>query len=492
MISILAIYGWVLVVFWLVANRSPAFAISVAIVGAFLLLPENYALNLPAVPTLNKNTIPALAALLATAVMVQGERLRALPAGGALSGLLPRSRAGRILLLVAVIGVIGTGLTNGDYISYGPKTLQRLGLYDIASLLGNTLFGLIAFFLARKYLARPEDHRLLLLVLARAGLLYSLLALYEVRMSPQLSNMVYGYFPHQWLQHIRAGGYRPVVFLPHGLWLANFFCVSFLACAGLWRSGEGRNRTLWLAASLWMVMVLVLSKGVGSLGIAIVLGTVVLLLPARRQILVAAALAGVVLVYPSLRGGGLIPTQSVVEIAASVDQERAGSLAYRLQNEDMLLAKANERPLFGWGGWGRNRVFDETGRDISATDGFWVMEIGTGGWIGYLGKMGLLTAPLILLALRWRKMGVTAATAGVAMALTANLVDLIPNAALSPVTWLMAGALIGRLELGRIAETDPLAAAPGEADEATRRSPYSRQRKRHPPQSAPHAEPSHG
>ena len=37
-------------------------------------------------------------------------------------------------------------------------------------------------------------------------------------------------------------------------------------------------------------------------------------------------------------------------------------------------------------------------------------------------------------------------TVGLAMALTANLVDLIPNSGLSPVTWLLAGALCGRLE----------------------------------------------
>ena len=126
---------------------------------------------------------------------------------------------------------------------------------------------------------------------------------------------------------------------------------------------------------------------------------------------------------------------------------RARSLQYRLNNEDILLEKANQRPLFGWGGWGRARVYDESGSDISTTDGRWIITIGNEGWFGYLARFGLLTLPIILLTLRKRKYEVTLATSALCLVLAGNLVDLIPNATSTPLTWLMAGALLGRLEL---------------------------------------------
>ena len=94
---------------------------------------------------------------------------------------------------------------------------------------------LLPLILARKFLARPTEHRTFLIVLCTSGLLYSLLALYEVRMSPQLNNMVYGFFPHSWRQHIRGNGFRPLVFLEHGLFLGIFLSTTVLAAFGLAR-----------------------------------------------------------------------------------------------------------------------------------------------------------------------------------------------------------------------------------------------------------------
>ena len=476
MISMLAVLASPLVIFWLFANRSPAAAVTAAVLGAYLLLPRNYSIELPAVPSLNKDSIPALAAALAAAIMVTGPRLQALAPGMVLPGLWPRSRVVRILFIMMLVGSVATVLTNGDVLRYGPQALPALRPYDAASSLGNTLFALLPFLLARKYLAHPDAQAILLAGLVMAGILYSLPALYEVRMSPQLSRDIYGYFPHDWVQHIRAGGFRPVVFLHHGLWLAIFFCASFLAAMSLWRSSSGRNRMRWLLASAWLFMTLVLSKGVGALGIGLLLGAMILFLPIRLQVIGAAALAAVLLVYPMLRGADMVPTEAALTLAQAVDPDRAASLRFRLENEDILLDKANQRPAFGWGGWGRNRVFDDEGRDISVTDGYWVLAIGTRGWIGYLAEFGLLLVPMIFLGLRWKTLALTPATAGLALALTANMIDLIPNATLTPVTWLLAGALAGRLELGHVADTAAEPPAPGPA----RHSAYTRQTRRHP------------
>lgn len=478
MISMLVVLSWPVVVLWLFANRPPATAVTASILGAYMLLPRNFSIELPAVPRLDKNSIPALAAVLSAAMLIKGPRLQTLAPNMVLPGLWPRSRAVRILFIMMLAGTLATVLTNGDVLRYGPRVLPALRPYDAAAFLGTTLFVLLPFLLARKYLAHPDGQKVLLIGLVLAGLLYSLPALYEVRMSPQLSRMIYGYFPHDWRQHLRAGGYRPVIFLEHGLWLAIFFCGSFLAALSLWRSSSDKNRIRFLAASAWLFVTLVLSKGVGALGIGLLLGAMILFLPIRLQIMGAAVIAAGLLVYPMLRGAGLVPTEAVLSLAADIDPEREGSLRFRLDNEDILLDRANQRAAFGWGGWGRNRVFDAEGEDQSVTDGYWIILIGTRGWIGYLAQYGLLLVPMIFLGLRWKRLVLTPATAGLAMALTANMIDLLPNGTLTPVTWLLAGALAGRLELGTLTERigENMSAEP-----LLRRNAYTRQTRLHPP-----------
>jgi hypothetical protein len=161
--------------------------------------------------------------------------------------------------------------------------------------------------------------------------------------------------------------------------------------------------------------------------------------------LMALCITLVMLSYPTLRGAGLIPTQSLQDIAAGISPDREDSLKFRLDNEDQLLAHANQRPLAGWGGFGRSRIFDpETGRDISITDGIWIIVMGGSGWLGYLATFGLLGMPVLILFWRQKRLDISLATAGLCLMLAANLVDMIPNATMTPLTWLIAGALAGR------------------------------------------------
>ena len=57
------------------------------------------------------------------------------------------------------------------------------------------------------------------------GLIYVPLCLFEVRMSPQLHNMVYGFAQHSFGQTVRGGGWRPMVFMQHGLAVGLFMSV---------------------------------------------------------------------------------------------------------------------------------------------------------------------------------------------------------------------------------------------------------------------------
>jgi hypothetical protein len=211
-------------------------------------------------------------------------------------------------------------------------------------------------------------------------------------------------------------------------------------------------------------MAIVLAKSFGAIAITVILLPVVLLLPFRMQILAAAAVATALTVYPVLRTSGLAPTEWVVETVRSVSPGREGSLEYRLRMEDALLDKALERPLFGWGGWGRARVYDEEGRDTTVTDGQWIIIFSNGGWFQYVGALGLLTYAVFALAVRWRRYELDPATAVVSVVLAANMIDLIPNATQTSITLLLAGALAGRLELERVKTGEAAAKADGAAD----------------------------
>ena len=65
-----------------------------------------------------------------------------------------------------------------------------------------------------------------------------------------------------------------------------------------------------------------------------------------------------------------------------------------LENDDMLIAKAMQKPLFGWGGWSRNRVFEESGRDMAVTDGFWILELGSNGCVGLISMTLAMLLPV--------------------------------------------------------------------------------------------------
>jgi hypothetical protein len=269
-------------------------------------------------------------------------------------------------------------------------------------------------------------------------------------MSPQLQKTIYGYSISGWRTNLREGGFRPFVFLEHGLYLAIFLAYTFLATLAYMRTQPAVRRFRLIGAAVWLFVTLVLVKSLGALIIAVLLAPVILLFGVRMHLLAAALIAGLILTYPALRGANLVPTEQIITLAQKIDTARASSLAFRFRNEDLLLEKANQKPLYGWGGWGRSRVFDAKGRNVSITDGRWVIVIGLGGWARYIAEFGLLTLPIILLAFRRRAYEITLATSGLCLVLTANLIDLIPNATVSPITWLVAGALVGRLELQRI------------------------------------------
>ena len=282
------------------------------------------------------------------------------------------------------------------------------------------------------------------------GLVYTVPSLIEIRFSPQMNVWIYGFFQHSFEQTIRAGGYRPIVFLPHGLWLALFMCTAVLGAAALTRNAPRQERVRMVGVLIYLSVVLVLCKSAASLIYGILLMPMVLLSPVQWQIRIAALFGVIAIGYPMLRNFGVIPIEAILAQAEAINAERAQSLAYRFNNEDQLLARAAEKPLFGWGGWGRSLIrHSETGEILSIPDGRWIIVFGTFGWLGYICEFGLLALPLLLMWVYIRSNGTANLSPWVApltLVLGITMVDMLLNATLTPLTWLTAGAVLGHAE----------------------------------------------
>lgn len=406
----------------------------------YLFLPEPPAVfDLPMLPPLDKHNIPALAAFVLS-----------LRRYGPEGSLLPTSMLARVLLLVFVFSPVLTVMTNGEPVWFGLVGLPALGLKDAAALTLEQILLVLPFLLARQHLAREGSQRELLRALMIGGLVYIPLMLIEIRMSPQLNNWVYGYFQHYFGQTIRFGGYRPIVFLYHGIWVAFFMMTAVVSAYALWRWKAGGKRLWFLAAALILTVVLILAKSLGALIFMVLLVPLVVLLPIRSQVRVALVIGALALGYPILKGAHLVPQEQMLAQAERIDPDRAGSLRFRFMNEDTLLDRAYIKPVFGWGSWGRNHILDPVnGTILTVTDGYWIIVIGTYGWVGFLAMFGLLLAPLVLIASAMRQVGaqnVSPLVGPLCLLLAINVLDLLPNATLTPLTWLIAGALTGYAE----------------------------------------------
>jgi hypothetical protein len=439
-LAYLMLVVWPVLALALYQRLPPMRALIWAILAAYMLLPPAQVnFDLPAIPSMDKFSIANLCALTFT-LFVLKEKVP----------VLPQNWVGRGLVVLFVATPFATSITNPDPIPIVAGDVPALRVYDSVAFISSQLIALIPFFLARRFLGTPEGMRALVGALVLAGLIYSLPMVIESRLSPQINVWVYGFFQHDFSQSMRGGGFRPMVFMPHGLWVAFFALMAAVSALVLLRQSTADERHWRLLAWLYLMVVLVLCRSAGPMVYALGLTPLILFAPRRVQLMVAAVLAVIVITYPLLRGAHLVPIYEIVEFAEGVNPERAHSLRFRTDNEEALLARAMEKSWFGWGGYGRNLILDPyDGRILTIPDGGWIIVLGAYGWAGYIAQFGLLVLPLILLgreAILSRSAAFSPWGAAIALIYAANLVDLLPNNTLIPFTWLMAGALLGWAE----------------------------------------------
>jgi hypothetical protein len=418
--------------------------------GSEMFLPEGTNYKLPFMPAFDKHNLPYVCILIAC-LLRHPRRVTKLP----------KERWITILALLVLVGGVITGVTNKDPLSFGtgeqvfiPGLTVKDGFFMGIT---NLVEAFVPFYVGYALFRSREDFDRLTCGLAIAGLVYIPFALVELRMSPQWHRWIYGYSQSVFDQTIRWGGYRPMNFMSHGLALARFFVATVFAFVILGKS----RRQLWgipVRLLAWIqFLVLIACKSTGAAVFAVAGLPLLIFARPRRQLQIAAVLAWITVLYPALRLSGLFPVGSMLEAAGALQSERAGSLAFRFDNEDALLARARERIVFGWGEYGRNIVHDEDGKASSVLDGHWIIRLGVNGIVGFVTTFGPLLIPVLWA--RRRVAGMSdrkdkVAIAGIAFTLTILSLDLIPNGLWACYPFFIAGALTRRIREVQAEETE--------------------------------------
>ena len=429
----IALFGWIPLVVVMFAVLPVTRAATAAVIGAWLLLPP-YSLLVANFPDYSKSTAASLGLVFGTLFF------------GISHAIAFRPRWFDLPMLLLCFAGFAASLSNG------------LGVYDgLSSTLGQVFYWGIPYFFGRIYFSSSAGIRTFTVGIVIGGLAYVPLCLWEMRMSPQLLANTYGI--SGW-HGTRLGGYRPHVFFNTGLELGLWMTAASLTAWWLWRCGVIKKIGQIPFGKVLLPLLLMTTVFCRSTGaLALLLGGVFLLWASHRfrtpLPLLALLLVGPV--YVAVRVPNIWAGEPLVGLAKiSVGPERAASLEFRFECENLLVARALEQPLFGWGGWGRNSVFSPDGREIPK-DGLWIITLGSTGFVGLTLFYLAIELPLLLFLRRfpvqiWHHPQVAPATVAATL-LGIYMIDSLLNGFINIIYVSLAGALAditpARLGIGR-------------------------------------------
>lgn len=426
-IAIIVLFSWLPIVIFLFTLLPPQRAVLVGVIGAWLFLPLS-SLKIPVLPPYDKLSAAFYGVLIATAIF-EAHRFNSLKFAWV-----------DIPMIVWCICPMFSSVTND------------LGPYDgLVAVLAQVLSWGIPYLVGRMYLGSLDGTRQLAVGIFVGGLAYILPCVYEARMFASLHAIIYGFASFEnFAMSIRYGGYRPSVFLPHGLAVGVWMMSGTLMGFVLWRAKILKR--LWgIPVALLVVIHLATFIYVKSTGayILLALGLVIVFMGKwfRTAILMWVIIGGIC-TYLTLGATGQFPRQSLVTNMSQVfSPDRIQSLDFRFANEEILSEKARQRIVFGWGGFGRNRVYDDSGKDISVTDSLWIIVFGVNGMVGLASAFGSLFTPVIAFCMRfpartWSNPKIIPA-ATLAASVVMYALDCVLNAMVNPTFALVCGALAG-------------------------------------------------
>ncbi len=422
----MVMFGWPLLLVALFLMLPARRAVITGLIVAWLFLPvAEY--EFKGIPEYNKMTATSLSLFIAT-LLFEPNRVLAF-----------RPKWIDLPIVALILAPFMSSLSNG------------LGAYDGMSEANSQLlrWGL-PYFIGRIYFNDYESMRELAFGLFLGGLIYLPFCWFEMRMSPQLHRLIYGYHQHGFMQTIRYGGYRPMIFLQHGLMVGMWMVTATLAGIALWQSGvvkQVRGIPMWvLIAILFVTTIMCRSSGaIVLLGVGLLAFTSIRYM---RTSLALAAIAAICVLYIAVRASGTWDGSQLTEMTRNVfGADRAQSVETRFYNEEALSARARQQPVFGWGGWGRSRIHNEYGKDVTITDSMWIITLGTNGALGVVAVLALILLPPLLLARKlpvaWWVHPTAAPVACMAVIVVLWMADNLLNNMFNPVYVVMLGGIAG-------------------------------------------------
>lgn len=421
----LVMYGWIPVVFFLFVRYPAQRAVIASFVVAWLFLPQT-SITIPVLPPYTKMSATCYGILMAT-ILYDAARITTFKPGWI-----------DIPMVVYCLCPIASQITNnGSPISPTFNQIVAWGL---------------PYFLGRLYFGNLDAIKQLAIGIFAGGLAYIPFTLIEGVRGPILHQMVYGVNAFEdWGQARRLGGWRPVVFMQHGLMVGVWMMTAALIGFWLWQTGtlkkfKGKNMKL---LSIVLMVAFALCRSTGAYNL-FGMGTIVLFCAKWfRTSLPLLFLIGYVCFYLYIAASGQFSSDQVIGLILQIfGEERAGSLKFRFDNEEILVEKAHQRLLFGWGDSGGNRVYNDVGEDISVTDSLWIINFGVHGIVGLVSLFSALLLPVVVFCLfkyparTWANPKVAPA-ATLAVALTMYVLDCVLNAMTNPIFALIAGGISG-------------------------------------------------
>ena len=420
---------WVpLTIYWF-KKKDPREAVLLSYIGGILFLP-NSTLHMPLI-VYNKRAAIAIAVLLGEAISNKKVVYR-------------KNFFDNVMITFCFISSIITSVING------------YGLYEgfIVGLDNFFTWG-VAFITGRKYFSKETDLKLLVKYILTGVLIYVPLCQYELRMSPQLHIKLYGFFQHSWTQHFRYGGYRPIVFMQHGLMVSLWLMVGVVIFFWLWRSKAIKRIFNIPVFILFFISLgtLFMSKSKGALFLGI-LGIVLWYAYKNKTIDKIFTIFLIALpVYFFLRIQSLITVSDIVNIISHFfDQQRIASLNFRLRSEELITNSMGFfQILLGWHRWGRGVGIDPyTGRPV-IVDSLWIVIYGSRGLLGLTSMFLLiLSGPITIVKNLKRKKSICLESVVLSLIIILFAYDCLVNAMVNSIYILCTGALVTYGEMNLI------------------------------------------
>lgn len=425
---------WLPITLWFFKRYQPRTAVILGFIGGLLFLPQRTGFKLPLIPDY-QGMVATCYGIMIGIVIYDRPRLQQL-----------KLNWRDLPMLIWCLCPIGSSLSND------------LGFYDgfNEAITQSVIWGL-PYLVGRLYFNSLNGMKALADGVLKGGLIYMPLCLWEGVMSPNLHLIVYGYYAHPSgiSQAIRYGGYRPNIFMQHGLMVGMWMMTVALTALWLWLAKE--RKQIWGYSLTWLIPALIFTvvwcRSTGAY-IYFVFGLLILFTAKwGKSSLPLMVLIGIIIYFVYSNVNGTFPSQDILDRLSHIAQaDRLQSLQFRWDNEAILSEKARQKIWFGWGGWDRNRIFEENWlgeiEDVSVTDSLWIIAFGIRGLVGlYSLTASLLLPPILFTWTRYRAKlwfhPKVAPAAVLSVTMVLFMLDSLINNMYNPIFALISGGITG-------------------------------------------------